>query len=60
VGCVEVTTPKGAPYLAYYNEARTHLSLGKDIPIIARPSGSVGSYRRRYSVASITATAESS
>jgi hypothetical protein len=31
--CVEVTTSKGAPYLAYYNEARAHLSLGKDTSI---------------------------
>jgi hypothetical protein len=45
-------------YMTHYNEARTHLSLSEDAPIHRRSSGSVGSHRLRYSVASITSTAE--
>jgi hypothetical protein len=45
-------------YAAYYNAARTHLSLDKDSPI-GRSSGSAASLRSQWLAGWITNTLES-
>ena len=46
-------------YASYYNQARTHLALGKDAPI-SRPVQLFGSSPNPWSPVSITATLDSS
>jgi hypothetical protein len=43
-------------YVAYYNEARTHLALNKDPQSIDRSTGSGGSFQCASSVACTTNT----